>query len=198
MALSQMKTKTFVYGPTVGVQANNLAILNNTSKTTNKLSLQYHVGVFTRFNFGKISLQPEAVFQVKGATLKSPDGKYTFHYLSTPILLGISPVKGLFFEIGPEFSWALNQGWKKEGVQQFGPDLKNDKAIVVGTRINLLDMFSMFSVNLRYVHGLNDVASRGTDLLTPTTYRNRTFQLGVTYNFSEYYSWFKKYGLKKK
>jgi hypothetical protein len=197
MAFSQMKTKTFVFGPKVGLQANNLAIFNNTAETTRKLSLQYHAGVFTRLNLGKVSVQPEAIFQVKGSTLKSPDEKYTYHYLSTPILLGVSPVKGLFFEVGPEFSWALNQGWKKEGVQQFGPDAKNDKALVVGTRIDLLDMFSMFSVNIRYVHGLNDVATRGTDLNNPTTYRNRTVQLGITYNFSEYYSWFKKYGLKK-
>jgi hypothetical protein len=197
-AFSQMKTKTFVFGPTVGFQANTLKIYNNTDGTTKKLSMQYHAGVFTRLNLGKFSIQPEAVFQVKGASLTKPDEKHTYQYISTPILLGISPMKGLFFEVGPEFSWALNQGWKKDGVQQYGPDAKNDRALVIGTRIDLLDMFSMFSVNLRYVQGMDDVSSRGTDLNTPTTFRNRTFQLGVTYNFSEYYSWWKKYGLKKK
>jgi hypothetical protein len=198
LAFSQMKTKTFVYGPKVGVQANTLKIYNNTDGTVQKLSMQYHAGVFTRFNMGKISLQPEAVFQVKGATITKPDEKHTYHYLSTPILLGFQPMKGLSIVAGPEFSWALNQGWKKSGVQQYGPDIKNDQAIVVGTRIDLMDMFSMFSINLRYVQGLNDVSSRGTDLNSPTTFRNRTFQFGVTYNFSEYYTWYKKYGIKKK
>ncbi|WP_162628212.1 PorT family protein [Arcticibacterium luteifluviistationis] len=198
VVFSQMKTAPFVFGPKIGLQANNLKIYNNSDGTTTKLQMQYHAGVFGRFSMGKFSLQPEAIFQIKGSSLSSPDEKHTYRYISTPILLGIQPIKGLTFEIGPEFSWALNQGWKKDGVQQFGPDALMDKALVLGTRIDLLDMFSMFSVNIRYVQGMDDVTTSGTDLNNATTYRNRTVQLGITYNFSEYYKWWKKHGVKKK
>lgn len=197
-AFSQMKTGKVVFGPKIGLQANNVKILNNSDDITNKLLLQYHAGLFARVNMGKFSLQPEAIFQIKGSSLSSPDEKHTYRYLSTPILLGIQPLKGLTFEIGPEFSWALNQGWKRDGIQQYGPDAKTDKALVLGTRIDLLDMFSMFSVNIRYVHGLDNVSTTGTDLNSSTTFKNRTVQLGITYNFSEYYKWWKKYGDKKK
>lgn len=193
---AQMEQGTFVFGPRVGLQANKINLGDNPQKTVSKLSMQYHAGIFTRLNMGKFSLQPEAVFQIKGSTLKTPDSKNTYRYLSTPILLGVSPMKGLVLEAGPEFSWALNQGWKKEGVQQFGPDAKRDKALVLGARIDMLDMLSMFSVNLRYVQGLDNVTTT-TFENKPLEYKNRTFQLSITYNFSEYYKWWKKYGLKK-
>jgi len=198
MASAQMKDMPFVFGPRVGVQANNLSIENNELSTTTKLLFQYHLGVFARFTASKFSVQPEAYFQTKGATTATPEGKHTYRYISTPIILGFSPIQGLTLEAGPEFSWALNQGWKKNGIQQFGPDAKNDLGFVAGARIDLLDMFSMFSVNLRYTQGLKDVYSPASDAATPPTYRNKTFSLGISYNFSEYYKWWKKYGLKKK
>lgn len=74
---------------------------------------------------------------------------------------------------------------------------KNDMGVVVGTRINMLDAVSMFSLNFRYTHGLTNVTNRLSDK-TPLDFRNRTFEVSVTYNFSEYYKWQRKYALKKK
>ncbi len=198
MAYAQMKPVPFIFGPKVGVQANSLAIENNEFNTTTKLLFQYHLGVFARFTAGKFSVQPEAYYQTKGATTESPEGKHTYRYISTPVILGYAPIKGLTLEVGPEFNWALNQGWKKNGIQQFGPDAKKDLGFVAGARVDLLDMFSMFSVNLRYSHGLRDVYSPSSDAAIVPTFRNRTFSVGLTYNFSEYYKWYRKYGLKKK
>jgi hypothetical protein len=194
---AQMKQSTFVFGPKIGLQANRIAIIDNPGETASKLNMQYQAGIFTRLNLGKISFQPEAVFQVKGGNLTDPNQKLTFRYLSTPLLLGLSPFDGLFLEAGPEFNWSLNQGWKKEGVEQYGPDIKKDNAFIVGARIDMLDMLSMFSLNLRYVHGLNNFNTRIQNDGTALDLRNRTFQLGITYNFSEYYKWWKKYGIKK-
>lgn len=195
---SQMKQGTFVFGPKVGLQTAKLAIIGeNPEATTSKLALYYQGGVFTRFNLGKFSIQPEAIYSQKGGNLETPNEKHTYCYLSTPILFGFKAAKGINLEIGPEYSWALNQGWKKEGVTQFGPDVKNETALVAGARIDLLDAFSMFSVNLRYTYGLTNTTMRayeGTNL----DFRNRNIQVSITYNFSEYYKWWKKYGLKQK
>ncbi|MFT7247529.1 MAG: hypothetical protein ACI8UX_000542 [Psychromonas sp.] len=198
MASAQMKDMPFVFGPRVGLQANNLAIENNEFNTTTKLLFHYQLGVFARFSAGKFSIQPEVFYQTKGASTTSPEGKHTYRYISTPLIFGVSPLKGLIIEAGPEFSWAINRGWKKNGIQQFGPDAKNDLGFVAGARIDLLDMFSMFSVNLRYTQGLTNVYSPESEAAIAPTYRNRTFSLGISYNFSEYYKWWKKYGLKKK
>ncbi|MGR3811035.1 outer membrane beta-barrel protein [Jiulongibacter sp. NS-SX5] len=198
LGFAQMEQSTFVFGPKIGLQANTVRIVDNPSPTSSKLNMQYHAGVFTRLNFGeKLSLQPEAVFQVKGGNLADPAQKLTYRYLSTPILLGVSPLDGLFIEAGPEFNWALNAGWQKNGVEQYGPDAARDNAFIVGARIDLLDMFSMFSINLRYIHGLNNINTRVEHNNSPLDFRNRTFQISATYNFSEYYKWWKKYGLKK-
>ncbi len=197
VANAQMKQSTFVFGPKVGVQANKLNLVKAADATEAKLNMQYQGGIFTRLNLGIFSLQPEFVYQIKGGTLTEPSEKHTYRYISTPVLLGISPFKGFHLVAGPEYSWAINQGWKKEGITQFGPDLKNDKALVMGARIDLLDAFSMFSVNLRYVHGLQNTTARTVDS-SPADYRTRSFQISATYNFSEYYKWYRKYGLKKK
>ncbi len=194
---AQMKQSTFVFGPKVGLQSNRVVILNNPTSRESKLNMQYHVGVFTRFNLGKFSLQPEAYYETKGGNITTPNEKHTYRDFSTPVMLGISPFKGLFLEAGPQFSWSLNQGWKKDGVEQYGPDASRNTAIIAGARIDLLDMFSMFSINLRYVYGLDNVNNRLKFEGNPLDLRTRSFQISATYNFSEYYKWWKKHGLKK-
>ncbi|MCR9064132.1 MAG: PorT family protein [Cytophagales bacterium] len=196
MAAGQMKQSTFVFGPKVGVQASKIQIVDNPGETSSKLIMQYQAGIFTRLNVGKFSLQPEALYQIKGGNLTDPTEKHTYRYFSTPILLGVSPLKGLYLEAGPEFNWSLNQGWKKDAVEQYGPDAATTNAFIAGARIDMLDAFSMFSLNLRYVHGLSNTNTRVANEGTPLDFRNRTFQVSVTYNFSEYYKWWKKYGLK--
>ncbi len=197
LALGQMKQGVFVFGPKVGLQANTLKFVTGPSGTSAKLNIQYQAGIFTRINMGRFSIQPEGIYQTKGATFKDPSEKHTYHYISTPVLVGFAPLKGLHLEVGPEYSWALNAGWKKDGITQFGPDLKIDKAIVTGLRIDMLDMLSMLSLNLRYTHGLVNTTER-TSSEVPLDFRTRSFQVSVTYNFSEYYKWWRKYGIKTK
>ena len=193
----QYKPKVFEFGPKIGLNVNGIATLD-TITFKKKLSLLYQAGVFTRFNFGKVSLQPEFIYQVKGATFTSPaNAKYNFKYLSTPILLGFTPFKGIYFETGPEFSWALNSGKQKGNLTIYGPDAPTDNSWVIGTRINMLDMFSLMSLNIRYTQGLNNVMPETKSGITPVDFRNRSIQVSVTYAFSEYYRWKRKLDLKK-
>lgn len=195
---AQMKQSTFVMGPKAGVQTAKLSFISeNPENTDEKLAVYYQGGIFTRLNVGKFSLQPEFVYTQKGGNFENPDQKHTYRYLATPVLFGFSPAKGINLEVGPEFAWALNQGWKKEGVTQFGPDVANETSIVVGTRIDMLDMFSMVSMNIRYTHGLTNTTTREFEG-TALDFRNRTIQVSLSYNLSEYYKWWKKYGIKKK
>lgn len=195
---AQMKQSTFVAGPKVGLQTARLRFVSeNPQNTDEKLALYYQGGIFTRVNMGKFSIQPEFIYTQKGGNFETPEQKHTYRYLATPVLFGYSPAKGINLEIGPEFAWALNQGWKKEGIAQFGPDVLNETSIVVGTRIDMLDMFSMVSMNIRYTYGLSNTTMSEFEG-TPLDIRNRTIQVSLTYNLSEYYKWWKKYGIKKK
>jgi hypothetical protein len=195
--LGQIKPRLFEFGPKAGVLVNGIATLD-TVTFKKKISVGYQGGIFTRFNFGPLSLQPELVYQLKGASTTSPaQAKYSYKYISTPIIVGITPIKGIYLEAGYEPSWALNKGYKKDGLTIYGPDIATDKSLIVGTRINMLDMFSLFSLNIRYTHGLQNV-STSKYLTTPLDFRNRSVQVSATYTFSEYYLWKKKYGVKKK
>jgi Outer membrane protein beta-barrel domain len=194
---AQYKPKFFEIGPKIGLNLAGIGTLD-TITFKKKISANYQAGIFTRFNVGKFSLQPELIYQNKGATFsKGTTGKFAYKYLSTPILLGFTPMKGVYFETGAELSWALNKGYKPEGLTVFGPDAANDKSWVVGARINMLDMLSLVSINLRYTHGLTNQSNLKVGN-TPVDFRNRTFQLSATYAFSEYYLWKRKHDVKKK
>lgn len=194
----QMKQSTFVFGPKLGLNMTKVKIVDNPTAFESKNRFDYNAGVFTRFNFGKFSIQPEAMYQEKGGNFSGAGTQQqSYKYVSTPVVLGYRPFKGINFEFGPEYSWALNVGAKNELRNIYGPDAKNDVALIVGTRIDMLDAVSMFSLNLQYVHGLTNVTNRMSDT-TPLDFRNRTIQLSVSYNLSEYYKWWSKYGLKKK
>lgn len=197
LSFGQYKPRFFEYGPKIGLNVNTIAIIDNPTAIEPKLGLNYQAGIFTRFNVGKLSLQPEVVYQQKGSTLKTPSEKHSYKYISAPVLLGFTPLKGIYLEAGPEYSWALNAGYKKDGTSIYGPDKDRDLCLVVGTRINMLDMFSLLSVNIRYAHGLVNTTNRKSNT-TPLDFRTRTFQLSVTYSFSEYYRWQKKDRVKKK
>ncbi len=195
-SFAQIKPRLFEIGPKLGA---NLSYMSNfdTISLDKKPNFNFQVGIFTRVNVGKFSLQPEFLYQTKGGTTKTPQAKYALKYFSTPILLGYMPIKGVYLETGPEFNWALNKDFKKLNQTIYGPNYANDHSWVVGTRINMLDMFSLASLNIRYTQGFNNftTAKVGETFLD---LRNRTIQVSLSYTFSEYYLWKKKYGIPKK
>ncbi len=195
--LAQYKPKFFEFGPKIGLNLAGIGTLD-TITFKKKISANYQVGIFTRFNAGRFCLQPELIYQNKGATFsKGTTGKYAYKYVSTPIILAFTPAKGIFLETGAELSWAVNKGYKREGLTVYGPDAATDKSWIVGARINMLDGLSLLSVNLRYTHGLTNQSNLKIGN-TPVDFRNRTFQLSATYAFSEYYLWKRKHDPKKK
>lgn len=197
-AMAQIHPRLFEFGPTVGV---NLSYVNPSDTTSfqQKPSFGIKGGIFTRFNYGKFSLQPEFIYQAKGTNLKKPTvGNHTYRYLSTPVLLGFSPLKYIYLEAGYERSWALNQLKGAPVINKpSGPIEKDDQSLIFGGRINMLDMVSLFSINFRYVHGLDPVSSVTRDK-TLVNLKNRSFQIGASYTFSEQYLWNKKFKTKKK
>jgi hypothetical protein len=196
-SFAQYKPRLFEIGPKIGLNLSGIKPLDTVS-FKKKISPNYQVGIFTRLNLGKFSIQPEAIYQIKGSTFSSPSqAKYQYKYISTPIMFGFSPFKAIYFETGPELSWAVNKGYKRDGLTVYGPDAAKDNSWVTGVRINMLDMLSLVSINLRYTHGLTD-QTNAKQVNTPLDFRNRTFQLSATYAFSEQYLWKKKYGVKKK
>lgn len=197
LSFGQMKQGTFVAGPKIGVNLTKISIVDNPTDIVSKSRFAFNAGVFGRLNYGKFSLQPEVMYQEKGGNFTTPTQQQKYRFVSVPIMFGYRPVKGINLEVGPEYSFALNSGFKESDRNIYGPDNKKDFALIVGTRIDMLDALSMFSINLRYVHGFNDMTDRLFNG-TPLNFQNRTIQLSVSYNASEYYKWWRKDNPSKK
>lgn len=197
-AMAQIEPRLFEFGPKVGVNLNSISPSDTVTYST-KPSFGLQAGFFTRLNVGKLSLQPEFIYQAKGTNMSRPiSAKHTYRYFSTPVLLGYSPVKHVYLEVGYERNWALNRMKTIPTLNKpYGPGKASDESLIVGARVNLLDMFSLFSINLRYVHGLRNVSELKSGNI-PLEFSNRSFQISATYTFSEQYLWNKKFGVKKK
>ncbi len=203
---AQTKPKT-QYGFRIGMNDNYTSLKDNQTDIISRLRPDINAGVFYRFNLSKtFSFQPELVYNNRGGSLKSfsvnfPETENSIlrgnhQYISAPLILGISPAKNVYLEVGPEYSRALNYN------KRYGPDRKDDLAMIAGVRIDMLDMAHLFSLSFRYVHGFNDISNDTFTSLekktTPLNMYNRAIQISATYNFSDYYRWQRKYGLKKK
>lgn len=140
----------------------------------------FHLGGMYRFRYNKFVLQPEVLFSRKGGTFVADrvGGRQTirnnFNYISVPILFGYIPTEGLTLQVGPELSYGF------ESVN--GPGRRNDLGIVIGAHYDFLDMLDKFSLHVRYIHGLNNVAAPSDPALA-IDYRNRVLQASLVYNF---------------
>jgi Outer membrane protein beta-barrel domain len=194
------------YGFKVGTGISQSVILNNPTDIRSKFRNDFNVGVFHRWNIKKISVQPEAYFQIRGGSFKSSTTNFTetnnlvlrnkYQYVSIPLILGYEIAKNVHLIAGPEYGFAVNAGTKA------GPYAQTDLNLVGGIRIDMLDAAHLFSLNIRYEHGLsnttNKTFTKADKTVVPLDFRNRTLQISATYNFSDYYRWYKKHGTKKK
>jgi hypothetical protein len=197
------------YGFKVGTGISKTAIIDNPSNIIPKLRNDFNIGLFYRRNFNKLSIQPELYYQVRGGSFKASTNfaetgntilRNHYRYISVPLLLGYEVAKNISIVAGPEYGYALNAGTSK------GPYNASDFNLVGGVRIDMLDMAHLFSINIRYIHGLSNTTNKtytptpATAGVTPVplTFQNRTLQISATYNFSDYYNWWRKHGEKKK
>jgi len=193
------------YGFKVGTGISKTAIIDNPSNIIPKYRNDFNVGLFYRLNLKKLSIQPELYYQVRGGSFKASTNfaetgntvlRNHYRYVSVPLLFGYEVAKNISIVAGPEYGYALNAGTSK------GPYSQHDLNVVGGVRIDMLDVAHLFSINIRYVHGLSNTTNK---TYTPTgkaaiplEFQNRTLQISATYNFSDYFNWWRKHGDTKK
>jgi hypothetical protein len=193
------------YGFKLGISDSYTAIINNRSNIIPKYKNNINAGVFYRWNLKKISVQPELYFQAKGGTLKSATNftetgntilRNNYQYLTGSLVLGYEVAKNIHLVVGPEYGYSLNAGTKR------GPYTNYDLSIAGGVRIDMLDAAHLFSLNIRYIHGLTNTTNKTYTLadksVIPLNFQNRTLQVSASINFSDYYRWYKKHAIKKK
>jgi Outer membrane protein beta-barrel domain len=168
--------QTLYLKPHFGLKAGlNMAYTTYNPNFIYSLKFQSHpnIGFFYRLRSQKWVFQPELQLSVKGGTFKGETEviRNNFNYFTVNPMLGYIVTEGLTFELGPEYGTSLN------GIKSNGTDVKRDLGLAVGLRLDLLDFAEDFSINIRYIHGLDNVSSIKAINLT-----NRTLQVSAVYN----------------
>jgi hypothetical protein len=182
LTLAQENQISSHFGVKAGPSLTRVAVSGITPNIP-KQKIDFNLGVMYRLRYSRFVFQPEVLFTQKGGTFVATrvGGKVTtknkFSYVSLPVLLGYIPTEGITLQAGAQFSRSLNTG------KALGPGADNDVGLVVGAHYDFLDMLDKFSLHVRYVHGLNNVADPSLDPALGINYRNRELQVGIVYNF---------------
>lgn len=145
----------------------------------------YQVGGFAEIgltNNGKLSLQPEVVFNQYSTTLdsnyksiyeniiSSDQSRVRLNYLSIPIVLNYKLLGPLYLQAGPQFSVLVNQD--KNFLQNGAEAFKNgDLSMIGGAQIK----FSKFYLTGRYVVGLANI----NDIDNKDEWKSQAIQLSL-------------------
>jgi hypothetical protein len=164
-----------VFGLKIGASSSK-TVQEGVTPYISRFKTAFHLGGIYRMRYKRFVAQPELLFSLKGGTFKrlgvNPQiVKNNYNYLSLPLMLGWIPTEGVVLQAGPEFSYALNTP------TSHGPGQRFDTGIAIGAHYDFLDMADQFSLNLRYIYGLNDISNDPI-----VKYHNRTFQISIVYN----------------
>jgi hypothetical protein len=143
----------------------------------------YHLGGFAEIGLGKLTIQPEVLFnQVQSRVDSSFKDVYqnalsfsnyhdvTLHYLSIPIMLNYNFDKFFALQAGPQFGILMNQD--KSLVQNGKDAFKNgDFSLAGGAQLHI----AMFRITGRYVVGLYNI----NDIGNQSKWKNQGFQLSL-------------------
>lgn len=127
------------------------------------------------------SIQPEVLYNGKGAKAEEGDGTYNVDYISVPVMFQYNATPEFYIEAGPEFSFLMSAKAKSGDDSLDLKDYMNSFDFGVGLGIGY-NFTSNFGANARYVAGFTDTFkdNEGDD-----TYKNGVFQLGLTYKFAK-------------
>lgn len=148
----------------------------------------FHVGLLTEFPMTDMfSIQAEALYSGQGfkGNFNGTDGdkvEYQLDYISIPVLAKLYVTKGLSVEVGPQFSFKINEEF------DFNPNSNNgdidlegspyeakDLEVAVGAGLTFQTEMGFFATG-RYNYGL-------TEIIEKSDLKNSVFQLGVGYKF---------------
>lgn len=122
-----------------------------------------------------LSIQPELLFSVQGATLG--DTRLVNNYISLPIMARFYPIEALYIEAGPQIGFLLSANEKNQAnrlkVTQNYKTVDMGLSFGAGTRIRDLGL----GFGLRYYVGLSNI------FVSNARIKNGVFQLFVEYKF---------------
>ena len=167
----------------IGIKAglNNSKITFNKSQYSSESIVKAHYGVYGRFGFGRIYIQPELYFSAKGGEVFGADTEirdrlelFDYNNLDIPLLLGFKVFDGKSSNIhivgGPVFSLMTDKTIKEQKV--FSKDYLKDNTLGFQYGVGF-DIWRIF-LEARMEHGANNLYVSPNDDVNG---KNRTFML---------------------
>ena len=181
---------TASYGQSFGIKGGvNYVNLVETSSgpSYGDYILAFHAGMFSTVEITeKFSLRPEILYSKKGYDRALSSStidiqiQRRLHYLNLPVLMQFRPLKQLAFLAGPEFGYILaaRQDINSPNFTKEINDMYDRFDLGLAAGINFLITENLQS-EIRYTHGLSDLANNSSIL--GSNLQNRTFQFSVGY-----------------
>lgn len=174
--------------PSFGVKGGvNFATVTGDDFDSPDMRTSFHVGAVAEFPMADIfSIQVEGVYSSKGfksnidGGIVGGDGdiEYQLDYIDVPVLAKVYVTKGLSFEVGPQFSFLVNEEIDSDPTDDPG-DLETNEAKdfdfgIAGGLTFQTDM-GLFATG-RYVYGM-------TEIIEDSDAHNSVFQISLGYKF---------------
>ncbi len=177
-------TRTATFGVKGGV---NFATIAGDDFDSPDSRTSFHVGVLGEFPVAEIfSIQVEALYSGQGfesdinGGIFGGDGKveYQLDYINVPVLAKLYATRNLSFEVGPQFSFKVNEEIDADPSGD-GGDLPIDEAkdfeVGIAGGLTFQTDMGLFATG-RYIYGL-------TEIIENNDARNSVFQIGIGYKF---------------
>ena len=177
-----VSAQSFSWGAKVNVGSPNLKIKDiqtddNIAKLLDDTDavLTYQLGVFTRFMFAGIYVQPEAMFSssktemtfeniidVNGNT-NNVVGEMKLNKLDVPVMIGKRFMKILRINAGPVFSYILSQNIGQSGTKEAWNEINAEyKNATVGLQYGIGVDIAMINIDLRVEKGFQAISENLT------------------------------------
>ena len=183
-----VSAQSFSWGAKVNVGSPNLKIKdiqnlqnNQNSENIAKLLddtdavLTYQLGVFTRFMFAGVYVQPEAMFSSSKTEMTFENiidgngnsnnviGEMKLNKLDVPVMIGKRFMKILRINAGPVFSYILNQNIDQSGAKEAWNEINAEyKNATVGLQYGIGVDIAMINVDLRVEKGFQAISENLT------------------------------------
>ncbi|ALM48423.1 hypothetical protein AMR72_05625 [Flavobacterium psychrophilum] len=174
--------------PSFGVKGGvNFATISGDDFDSPDSRTSFHVGLLAEFPLAEIfSLQVEALYSGQGFKSDIDGGflggegkaEYQLDYVNVPVLAKVYLIEGLSLEVGPQFSFKVNEEIDIDANADDGDfDLNEAKDFEFGVAAGLTfqTKVGLFASG-RYNLGL-------TDIFENSDAKNSVFQLGIGYKF---------------
>ena len=177
-----VSAQSFSWGAKVNVGSPNLKIKDiqtddNIAKLLDDTDavLTYQLGVFTRFMFAGIYVQPEAMFSSSKTEMKFENifdenntsnnvvGEMKLNKLDVPVMIGKRFMKILRINAGPVFSYILSQNIDQSGAKEAWNEINAEyKNATVGLQYGIGVDVAMINIDLRVEKGFQAISENLT------------------------------------